>query len=124
MKVKGIFSYKITAFGLAVLLIIFTNMKYNQYKNQREINKLKSDLEAQAAAQVKKNSDLKDSIAFLNSTAFKEKVAREQLNLKKDGEIVFNFSEGDKFTSSIKANESQATSNPQKWWRYLFGISQ
>ena len=35
-----------------------------------------------------KNKELSESLAFLQSTASRERIARQQLNMKKEGEIV------------------------------------
>ena len=50
----------------------------------------------------------------------KEKVAREQLNLKKQGEKVYSFTQIDgRSTASAKFAANDNASNPVKWWKYF-----
>jgi hypothetical protein len=49
----------------------------------------------------------------------KKKLAREQLGLKKDGEIVINFPAGG-INSQPQDDANKHQSNPKKWWQYLF----
>jgi len=121
MTAKQILSSKI-AIGLLIILLAFlANSKYKQWQQVRAINALKADLLRQADVQQKKNQELTDSINFLNSGDFKEQVARQQLNLKKNGEVVYNFTQGDDASAtSAVAGASITASNPQKWWGYFF----
>ncbi|HVY68202.1 MAG TPA: septum formation initiator family protein, partial [Patescibacteria group bacterium] len=68
----------------------------------------------------KKNDELNQSLQYLNSPSFKERVAREQLNLKKEGETVYGFSEADSASSTALAVPTDGLSNPAKWWNYFF----
>ncbi|MBI5530103.1 MAG: septum formation initiator family protein [Candidatus Doudnabacteria bacterium] len=72
----------------------------------------------QADALQKKNDDLSQSLQYLNSPSFKERVARQQLNLKKDGEQVYGFTDGN--GSSTDSQVAIKTSNAKKWWDYFF----
>ena len=120
MQPKQILSSKLAAALLIILLAFLVNIKYRQWKEERSVNKLKNDLQQQAAAQQKKNQDLSDSLSYLNSNDFKEQVARQQLDLKKNGEVVYNFTE-DGAATVPSAVQPPALANPQKWWRYFFG---
>ncbi len=104
---------------LVILLAVLTNLKYKQFKGQQQVEKLKNQIRDQAAQQEQKNKDLIESIAYLNTESFKEQAARKQLNLKKEGELVYSFSEtrGEIIqTSPVGAD----VSNPRKWWNYFF----
>ncbi len=120
MTSKQILSSKFALGLLIVLLAILANSKYKQWQQARSIEKLKQDLLKQADVQQKKNQELTQSISFINSDNFKEQVARQQLNLKKDGEVVYNFTEGTPTTTPAVAGASIAATNPQKWWSYFF----
>lgn len=119
MEYKHIFSSKIFITVLVILLALLVNVKYKQYRGQRDVEKLKSDLRAQAAAHEQKNQELTESLAYLNSESFKEQAARQQLNLKKEGEVVYSFSDPALETVEAKKPETK-TSNSQKWWDYFF----
>ena len=121
MLSKQQLSSKIAIFGLLILLVFLGNLKYKQWKNQLEIEKQKQNLQSEADALEKKNNELNQSLQYLNSPSFKERVAREQLNLKKDGETVYSF--GDAATSSgLSLQTDGKTHNAQKWWNYFFAV--
>ena len=122
MKPKQLLSSKISIVGLVVLLALLTNLKYQQWKSDSGVQKLKQDLEQQLSAQQKKNQELSDSLSYLNSDDFKEQAARQQLNLKRDGEVVYDFTQADQGPAPGQAQQVQ-TGNPQKWWKYFFGKS-
>ncbi len=104
---------------LIIALGIVGYMQFNQYRKriitQREIDALvtqQRDLEG-------KNKDISDSLQLLNDPAYREKLAREQLNVKKQGEIVVNFpAHGSPVAQGGQPNSGET--NPQKWWRYFF----
>lgn len=123
MEYKHVISSRFFIVILVVLLALLTNVKYKQYKGQRDVEKLKSDLRNQAGIHEQKNKELAESIAYLNSESFKEQAARQQLNLKKEGEIVYSFSDPSQEFVEQKTNEVRA-SNSQQWWNYFFNQKQ
>src|SRR6185437_7868984 len=72
---KQTLSSKIVIFGLIILLAFLGKLKYSQWRAQQEIEKQKELLQQQADALEKKNSDLNQSLQYLNSPDFKERVA-------------------------------------------------
>jgi cell division protein FtsB len=118
---KQALSSKITVAALFILLVFFAQLKYRQYLSQRQIETQKQTLLAQADSQQKKNNDLNQSLQYLNSSSFKEQVARQQLNLKKDGETVYTF--GSPVGQSLPSASSEGpASNAKKWWDYFFSL--
>src|SRR6185312_6289436 len=75
--------------GFILLLLI---VEVRQYRSHRAVDKEIDRLSKQADQIAKNNQDLQSMIAYLNTDSYKEKTAREQLNLKKDGETVYSFS--------------------------------
>ena len=65
-----------------------------------------------------RNKALQESLDYFASDSYQEKLAREQLGLKKEGEIVINFPAGGVIPQDEP--EPQPLTNPQKWWQYLF----
>ncbi len=123
MSYKAILSTKIAVVVLGLLLIFFINVKYQQYKNQKAIETEKQLIIDQINEQEKKNKDLSDSLSLLTSQDYKERMARQQLNLKKDGEIVYNFSDVHNDTSTSQSSDPStnvASANAKKWWNYFF----
>jgi cell division protein FtsB len=120
MSAKQLLSNKPVLLLLVGLLVLLSNVKYRQWQIQRAIEKEKRILTEQADLQQKKRNELSESLSYLNSNSFKERVARQQLGLKKEGEVVYNFTEN----SSIKTDRVQEAANEnktniQKWWEYF-----
>ncbi len=120
MDRKILLSSKITLAILAVFLGFLCNIKYKQWASQKAIEKEKTSLALQADQLDKKNQELDQSLSYLNSQSFKERVARQQLNLKKDGETVYNFSNPQVSPGDDGANQKSGKSNIQKWWEYFY----
>lgn len=97
------------------------DLKYQQWKNQKEVEKQKQNLVAQTDTFKKKNDELNQSLQYLNSTSFKERVAREQLNLKKEGETVYSF-DIEKVEDADITSPEQKDTNMIKWWNYFFSV--
>lgn len=116
---KANLTSKIGILILLGVLVFLARIKYLQYKDQKAINAEKASLLRQADSLEKKNQELSNALTFLDSPEFKEQVARQQLNLQKNGEIVYSFSENTNATSSA-GNATVAESNPSKWWHYFF----
>ena len=111
---------------MIALLVIFcsflANLRYQQWKNQKAVDQQKRNLQEQIAALQKKNQDLSDSLSYLGSSDFKDRFAREQLNLKRNGEVVFGFTDAPTSTPAAGPAASEPSgSNPEKWIEYFFG---
>ncbi len=117
---KQALSSKLAIFSLLALLGFFGQIKYKQWQSQKAIDKQRQTLQAQADELQKENEDLNESLKYLNSPAFKERVARQQLGLKKDGENVYSFSESAGQPEILGAETSKKELNISKWWNYFF----
>lgn len=106
---------------LAAILILLVGVfvvELRQWQAREAINKEISHLEAERQALEQKNRDLEKSLSYFSSDSYKEKLAREQLGLKREGEVVINFPKVSNEQSS--EGEPVVRSNPQKWWQYIF----
>lgn len=93
--------------------------KFRQYRLQTAIETEKQNLLNQLNELEGKNAELNQTLGYLNSKNYKETIARQQLNMQKEGELVYSFSEApDDGISSNNYIESQ-TSNFQKWVNYF-----
>lgn len=119
MDWKKILSSKLAVFCLLALVLLLGNVKFKQWQNEKEIQKQVDSLIAQKQEREKKNEELKQTVEYFSSNAFKEKVARQQLGYKKDGESVFGFSE-DAQEIVAAPPVQQKIGNPEKWWDYFF----
>jgi len=105
--------------ALLILLVFLGNLKFKQWQSQRQIEKEKQSLQDQADSLQKKNQELSRSLQYLNSESFKERVAREQLGLKKDGEQAYSFADAPR-VAGASTDAPGGPSNIKKWWDYFF----
>ena len=116
---KQTLTSKISIVALAILLLVLGNLKFKQWQKQAQIDKEKQNLVQQADQLTKKNQELSQSLQYLNSPSFKERAAREQLDLKKSGEQVYSFSPESQVAGAFSGQEREI-SNAKKWWDYFF----
>ena len=116
---KTALSSKIAILALLILAGFFGNLKFKQWQSQKQIEQEKQKLQSQAEALQKKNDELNLSLSYLNSPDFKERVARQQLNLKKQGETVYTF--GDLPGNAGLDEAEQKNGNAKKWRDHFFG---
>jgi cell division protein FtsB len=93
VKTKKLFSSKVTFLILLILAAFLGRQKYQQYKQNQLIEKEKQKIIAQINSLNKKNQEISNSLEYFKSESFKQRVAREQLNLKQPGEQVYSFKE-------------------------------
>lgn len=118
MKLPRIFYSKLFLTGVLILLLGVFILQLQQWQERRSIDKEIAELVSQKQALEQKNQDLAQSLQYFASDSYKEKLAREQLGLKKEGELVINFPANLNLNNS--AISEKQLSNPQKWWHYFF----
>ncbi len=118
-KLPKIFHSKILMLLALAILLSVGFIEFNQWKQRQEINKEINHLVEQQKSLEQKNLDLEQSLQYFSSDPYKEKLAREQLGLQKEGEIVINFP---KIAEQVQSpnDSSQNQNNLQKWWEYIF----
>ncbi len=120
---RALLANKFFVAALAVFLIFMSTVEYKQYKQRQAVQKEIADLQSQASQIEQKNQNLQNLISNLNSTGYKQASAREQLNLKKNGEVVYSFVQpgASPLPAGAGGQDSQSgLSNAQKWWNYFF----
>ena len=117
---KRTLSSKIALLALCALLVFLGNIKFKQWQKRKQIEKEKLNLQTQADDLQKKNRELNQSLQYLNSISFKERVAREQLGLKKQDEQVYSLAEPPRVLGAVDSKFKQ--SNWKKWLDYFFKI--
>lgn len=99
--------------------LIFTGVvEYRKWQERRTVDKEIESLLADQNELSEQNQKLEQSIKFLSSAEYQEKLARLQLNLKKDGEIVVNFPADPEEKSKALVSDNKL--NIIKWWEYIF----
>lgn len=118
MKLPKIFYSKLFLGAVIIVLLGVFTLELQQWQQRRKINAEINHLKEEQANLESRNNALQQSLQYFASNDYQEKLAREQLGLKKDGEIVINFPPSGITTQEQVAPESKH--NVQKWWEYLF----
>lgn len=115
-----------------VMLIFIVFLLGKQFKTKHTIDKEVAELKNRADNLQKNNQELQEFISYFQTDSYKEKAAREQLSVKKPGEMVFSFSDQQaNVTTTPGGSQSpqdlsnlglapKTPSNPVKWWQYFF----
>lgn len=112
---------KLIIIALCLILIGLGKMHYSQWQKKKQIAKEIAELQKQEKIITEKNKDLSDSLTYLASGDYQDKIARQQLNLKKEGEIVYTFNEAPPQPSSDDSKEKRSVGTRVKgWWLYFF----
>lgn len=127
---KGFFhSLKIRILFLALLLlVVFAGYHFFRAKHKQiEISKEVAELQKQIDEFENKNKNLEQLAQYLQTDDFKEKEAKQKLNLVKEGEkvIIVKKSEIKKTSEEdqiIKPEIEIDRPNYYYWWYYFFGI--
>jgi len=110
-----------TAFVVAYLAYSYAYKVYQDYEIQKQIDVSKDEI----INLRDENEQMTDYINYLRSDVFKEKKAKQILNLKNDGEVVVVFEDnGDEivtYKNTTKKEYLSSLSNKDKWWEYFFG---
>jgi len=105
------------------VLISLSNILYRDYQNNLRVKKLKDDI----AGLGNDNSYMQELLDYVKTESYKEKKAKESLELKKPGEIVVVIPEQADERMLLgqepeqKANYVDTLNNQQKWLYYFFG---
>ncbi len=119
MKLPAIFKSKLFIVVALIAFLVTAGLEYKQWTARRTIDNEIDALKQEEHRLNEANNELKNSISFLSSPEYQEKLARMQLNLKKEGEIVVNLpGEGQQTNTSIESHQTK--SNLVNWWNYIF----
>ncbi len=119
MKLPKIFNSK-PFLGILLIALIFAGaIEYKQYSERKSIDNEIAELEAEERRLTEANNQLQQSIGFLSSPEYQEKLARLQLNLKKPDEIVVNFPKEPE-GQQTEVVQVDSRSNLFKWWEDIF----
>jgi cell division protein FtsB len=129
-KQEGFFqSFKIRILVLLMLfLTAFAGYHFLKTKQKQiKINKEIAELQEQIDEFEGKNRKLEELANYLQTDDFKEREAKEKLNLVKEGEkvVIVKKSEIEKTIDSFEEKKPEveiSRSNYYYWWKYFFGI--
>lgn len=123
-KIRELVRNKWFVFGGSVLILLLLLVEVRQFRQRYQIQKEIKSLQEQADQLNKNNQELQSMLSYLRTDEYKERAAREQLNLKKEGEFVFSFAEPEPQLSVAEQPTQLAEfsngSNYKKWFQYFF----
>jgi cell division protein FtsB len=113
---------------LASIFVYMTAGTFEALWQNYAINKELANLKNEIVQLQEEGRRLTYLIAYLGTESFKEREARRKLGYKKPGEqvlalpnsILEELTPGQANESAGAAQPSQST-NPQKWWEFIFG---
>ena len=105
-----------------MLTLTLGGYEFSVWRKHRSVEMEVAEVTEEARQYEEKNKELSESLAFLQSTASRERIARQQLNMKKEGEIVVHFPDTLTLNPDQK-DEDKGTKrvNAETWWNYFFG---
>ena len=118
MKLPKIFYSKIFLILLGAVLLFTIVIEFRQWQTRRQVDQEIASLQAEEQRLKENNQQLEQSINFLSTPEYQEKLARLQLNLKKDGEVVIDFPTNQ--PTNTQPEPPKPKSNLYNWWQYIF----
>lgn len=107
---------------VAGMFFKYASEVYKDYKVNSDIIKLEQSIEELKA----ENEVLQDYLEYLDTDSYKEIVAKQDLNLRKEGEKVIVV-KGSAYAEEVSFDENTIvyTNIPiyMKWWRMFFDIA-
>lgn len=120
--------------GVLVLVALLFIPSFNEYNRNQEINKEIEKLSKQAEQLKENNAQLSEKIEYFKTEAYKERIAKERLNMQKQDEQIVSVKQsvsaivddiedsGDKEEDlKIKMENKSKEANYKKWFSYFFG---
>lgn len=121
--------YALVAILLLAVLLYITYRVSNQVYRQNQINLEISNLQSNISRLNQENQDLNELIAYLQTDDFKEKEAKDKLNLIKEGEKLVLVKEKESqlvnIGQSVDESSAEVVVNHENyywWWYYFFNI--
>lgn len=106
-----------------LLIIVFCAVAFittELYMQKRQVDSEISRLQDQSSNLKKDNQQLSELIKYLDTQEYKEKEAREKLNLKRPGEEVVVLPEDSSVNGQVASAQSTNVPKPEKWFNYFF----
>jgi len=116
--ISRIWSYVFLAIIFLYLIFIFSKTVWKNYLINRQIYKLQKEVEVAE----EENLRLKNLVAYYQSEAYQERIARSLLNYKKPDEkvIAFPYQAPSKEEFKFQEQPIDSRNNLQKWFDFIF----
>jgi cell division protein FtsL len=105
---------------LVYIVVILSRVVWQNYQVNKQVDSLKN----QIASLQQSNHDLQNEILYFQTDAYKEELARQQLNLQRPGEHVIIVPRDTSTNSSGEQTRGQPLPNWQQWWNFFFNPPQ
>ncbi|MDD3481086.1 MAG: septum formation initiator family protein [Patescibacteria group bacterium] len=106
-------------FGLAIVLYMVFTVGRLAYRNY-ELNMQEENLRTDIASLENEIQELNNQIVYFQSDAYKEKMIRAKLGMKKEGEEVVVITPSPEAEEVTVTDEEENRTNPERWLSYLF----
>jgi len=125
MELKTFFKIPAVQFAINSVILVSLVLNVIQFYHTWEETARIDALNKQLSAIQNANEDLKNPDNYLASEFYKERYAKQDLNMRKDGENILDTSYFEGATSDQKQSYTPKEagtqqSNPQKWWNCFF----
>lgn len=113
--------------GIGLLGVIFFALIKETYRKKQVLDEIRQ-LQEEAARIEKENSQIKEKLAYFDSRDFKEKEAKDKLNLQDPDENLLIIKPSLSKEAALETEEKEIgtreemsqLSNPRKWLNYFF----
>lgn len=119
MEIPQLLKSKTATLLLVLVLGAVAFITFQLYMQKRQVDSEIARLREQSDNLSKDNGQLSELIKYLDTPEYKEREAREKLNLKKPGEEVVVLPEGSD-QGQVASAQTETKSNPEKWFSYFF----
>jgi len=119
MDFSTLLKSKIGTAVLSVVLLLVIVASGRIWLQKREVDREVRALQEKAEEISKNNKELSELIGYLNTEEYKERAAREKLNLRKEGEQVISLPKDSELENGLNG-ETGALTNRKKWFNYFF----
>jgi cell division protein FtsB len=120
---KEFLNTKLATFALAGVLVFVMLITAKILVQKRVVDREIAKLEKQMENIKKDNQQLSSLIQYLNTPEYKEKEARDKLNLRKDGEYVVVLPQGDVASATNQPGTQNDKANYKQWFDYFFNAN-
>lgn len=105
---------------LVYIVVILSRVVWQNY----QVNKQVDSLQTQIVSLRQSNQNLQNEILYFQTDAYKQELARQQLNLQAPGEKVVIVPKDTSTNSSGDQTRTVPLPNWQQWWNFFFNNSE
>ncbi len=119
---RSLFRTSIYVLGFIVLVVVVSSAFFasrEQWGEKAVLQDRIDQLEREALSVQNKNQQLKNTLEYVASTGAVERLARQELGMKKEGEIAIIFTQDQNQGVNSELAQTEK-SHIWSWWEYFF----